>query len=194
LDNTEYYYGIKKDYCWHKAKRELIDILMQNKNNNQKILNIGTGTGEDLYVLNKYGQVHLVEINKNAFDMLPQEQYYKKTLGDACNLSYPNNFFDTVTSFDIFEHIKKDTQAVSECRRVLKKGSYLIFTVPAFQILFSGFDKWVNHIRRYSKKSLKKALFTIQGSEIDLLEYNFFPAVSRDKITDKTKLIIVLLS
>ena len=38
----------------------------------------------------------------------------------------------------------------------LEKNGYLIFIVPAFQLLFSDFDRAVGHYRRYEKKFFKE--------------------------------------
>ncbi|QCQ21375.1 class I SAM-dependent methyltransferase [Desulfoglaeba alkanexedens ALDC] len=49
---------------------------------------------------------------------------------DLTNLSFASAFFDFVLSFDVFEHIPGHRQAFRECRRVLRPGGTLFFTVP----------------------------------------------------------------
>ncbi|MFA4907990.1 MAG: hypothetical protein WC602_06975, partial [archaeon] len=51
-------------------------------------------------------------------------------------------------------HLENDELALKEARRVLKKGGKVVFSVPAFQFLFSSHDKAIGHYRRYSKKEL----------------------------------------
>lgn len=162
MDYKDYLAGNSKSNFWFRAKLDLINILLQkNLENSQKnlknlkILSIGTGTGEELYSLNKFGKVYVIDIEKRALDLIPSKLYKEKKICDTCNLTYPNNFFDLVVAFDVFEHIKNDRLAVSECRRVLKKRGVLIFSVPAFQFLYSAHDKALEHKRRYSKKELK---------------------------------------
>lgn len=45
-------------------------------------------------------------------------------------LSFRDESFDFVLSFDVFEHVPEYTKALSECSRVLKPGGFLLFTVP----------------------------------------------------------------
>ncbi|MBI5589576.1 MAG: class I SAM-dependent methyltransferase [Deltaproteobacteria bacterium] len=49
---------------------------------------------------------------------------------DLTGLSFRDEAFDFVLSFDVFEHIPNYRKAFSECRRVLKKGGVLFFTIP----------------------------------------------------------------
>ena len=125
---------------------------------NLKILNIGAGTGVDLEIMNRFGNIYIIDVNKKALDLIPSNLYSEKKVCDATALPYPNEFFDIVCSFDVFEHIKNDKKAVLEAHRVLKKKGLLLLMVPAFNFLFSAHDKALLHYRRYSKKKLYELL------------------------------------
>jgi SAM-dependent methyltransferase len=49
---------------------------------------------------------------------------------DMHSLPYPNDRFDLVVHSDTLEHVPNPVHALSECRRVLKPGGFLAFTVP----------------------------------------------------------------
>ena len=49
------------------------------------------------------------------------------------------------------EHIKDDLKEIKTASQKLKKGRFLIFSVPAYQSLYSSFDKKVGHYKRYNK-------------------------------------------
>jgi len=49
---------------------------------------------------------------------------------DLTKLSFADGQFDFVLSFDVFEHIQDYRKAFRECRRVLKKGGVLFFSIP----------------------------------------------------------------
>lgn len=49
---------------------------------------------------------------------------------DLTGLSFADEQFDVVLSFDVFEHIPNYRKAFRECRRVLKKDGLLFFSVP----------------------------------------------------------------
>ncbi|GAG73376.1 unnamed protein product [marine sediment metagenome] len=155
MDYRDYIDGQTGEQFWFKSKKDLINILM-NKigRKNLKILNIGSGTGVDLEIMNRFGNIYIIDINKKALDLIPSNLYSEKKVCDATALPYPNDFFDIVCSFDVFEHIENDKKAVLEAHRVLKKNGLLLLMVPAFNFLFSAHDKALLHYRRYSKKKL----------------------------------------
>jgi len=159
MDYRDYIDGQTGDQFWFRSKKDLINILM-NKigRKNLKILNIGAGTGVDLEIMNRFGNIYIIDVNKKALDLIPSNLYSEKKVCDATALPYPNEFFDIVCSFDVFEHIKNDKKAVLEAHRVLKKGGLLLLMVPAFNFLFSAHDKALLHYRRYSKKKLYELL------------------------------------
>ena len=159
MDYRDYIDGQTGEQFWFKSKKDLINILL-NKigRKNLKILNIGAGTGADLEIMNRFGNIYIIDVNKKALDLIPSNLYSEKKVCDATVLPYQNDFFDIVCSFDVFEHIKNDKKAVLEAHRVLKKRGLLLLTVPAFNFLFSAHDKALLHYRRYSKKKLYELL------------------------------------
>lgn len=162
MDYRDLQAGHTKGNFWFKAKNDLIGVLAEKaceKGKQLRILNIGAGTGDDLEVLRKFGKNYVIDLDKDALSVIDDKFCEEKLVGDACALPYDDNFFDVAVSFDVFEHIKDDQKAVDEVCRVLKDRGILIFTVPAFQFLFSSHDRALNHQRRYGKKSLKKLLF-----------------------------------
>ncbi len=202
MDYKDLQAGQNKNNFWFKAKNDLIEVLMQKICKNLprrplrqtrfdarrvearvkagkkrlKILNVGAGTGGDLKTLNKFGDIYVVDIDQNALAIIDNKLCVEKKLADACNLPYNNNFFDAVVSFDVFEHIKNDKKAAAEIHRVLKNNGVLVFTVPAFQFLFSSHDKALCHQRRYNAKSIKTLLS--QFSNLKIFFWNsllFFP-------------------
>ncbi|TAL48127.1 class I SAM-dependent methyltransferase [archaeon] len=147
---------------WIRAKSDLIDALLSNVGKHGKILNIGAGTGGEIKILKKYGKVYAIDINPNAVKFIPKRLCEEKKVCDATDIKYPDSSFDIVTSFDVFEHIGDDAKSVEEVCRVLKPRGYLIFTVPAFQMLFSSHDRALEHKRRYGKAALKSLLKNFQ--------------------------------
>lgn len=49
---------------------------------------------------------------------------------DLTRLSFEDGQFDFILCFDVFEHIPNYRRAFRECRRVLKKGGALFFSIP----------------------------------------------------------------
>jgi hypothetical protein len=73
-----------------------------------------------------------IDHNLTAIDILPQPKGFTGTyvVGDATNMPFEDNTFDTVISTDVLEHIPPDKKDdfVKECIRVAK--SYIIIAAP----------------------------------------------------------------
>ena len=52
---------------------------------------------------------------------------------DAQQLSFDDCSFDLVTSNQVFEHVPNIDKCLTECKRVLKPGGILLFTVPLYE-------------------------------------------------------------
>jgi SAM-dependent methyltransferase len=52
---------------------------------------------------------------------------------DLGRLSFADESFDVVLSFDVFEHIADHKPAFRECARILRKGGKMLWTVPFVQ-------------------------------------------------------------
>ena len=66
----------------------------------------------------------------------------------------PRSRFDTILYIDVLEHIEDDRGEMSRAAELLAPRGTLIVLSPAFQLLFSEFDRSVGHYRRYTRASL----------------------------------------
>ena len=83
------------------------------------------------------------------------------TLPDICTVvtgflqnQKAGELFDTVIYIDVIEHIEQDRAEIAEAFARLRPGGHLIVLVPAFQFLYSPFDRALGHFRRYSLPQL----------------------------------------
>lgn len=188
MDYKDLQAGNTSEYFWFRAKTDLIHAFMKKKfagNSDLKILNIGAGTGDDLKVLHTFGKNYVIDIDENALSVIDDNLCEDKQQADACKLPYQNNFFDVVVSCDVFEHIEDHITAVSEVYRVLKPNGVLLFTVPAFQSLYSSHDKALEHYRRYSKKTLLAALSPFGTKKFYYWNTLLFPFAATSRILRK---------
>lgn len=74
--------------------------------------------------------------------------------------------------FDVLEHIEDDVGFLTELHRKIEPSGRLYLTVPSYRWLWSREDERAGHYRRYTSRSLRRALH--QASfEIDFLSYFF---------------------
>ena len=71
---------------------------------------------------------------------------------------------------DVIEHIKNYDYEIKSTLKKLNKNGHLIINVPAFNILFTEFDKSVGHTKRFIKKDLRE-LAKDHGLKIKMIEY-----------------------
>jgi len=146
-------------HFWFAARLNLIDLLlrkvMTNKSTTKSILDIGCGTGTELSVLKKYGRVTALDFDQATLDLIKQ-QGIQTILADIEKFSLPQNNYDAVCCFDLLEHLTDDQKVLNNIFHSLKNNGYLIFTVPAWQFLYSTHDLALQHCRRYSQRELRK--------------------------------------
>ena len=120
-----------------------------------KVCEVGPGHGIvcDRYI--KLSQkISLYEKSEKLFKFL-KEKYKNNKKIKVYNRYFNQSklMYDTILYLDVLEHIKQPKKELKNVFRSLKKGGRLILTVPAYQHLFSQFDKDVGHYRRYTTKT-----------------------------------------
>lgn len=154
---------LETTFWWHVGRMNIIDKQLGELpgKKTRKILNIGAGTGGTIPTLEKHGSVTNVDTSDDAIALLKKSGYEVKKISGG-KLPFKDNEFDVITALDVLEHIDDDAGAIKEWQRVIKPGGHMIITVPAYQWLWSEHDETNMHYRRYTRKSLHKA---VHGSE-----------------------------
>jgi SAM-dependent methyltransferase len=78
-------------------------------------------------------------------------------IGTTADLD-PSSRFDTILYIDVLEHIEDDRAEMARAAELLAPRGALIVLSPAFQQLFSDFDRSVGHFRRYTRASLAEVM------------------------------------
>ena len=105
------------------------------------VLDIGCGAGgKTLYYASKgvkkiYG-VDVVEKYQNEAETLAETKgladKFEFVLGDAANLNFDDNFFDTIIMNDAMEHVAQPLDVLKECYRILKPSGRLYVNFPPY--------------------------------------------------------------
>ena len=92
----------------------------------------------------------------------------------------------SICAFDVIEHVEDDRRVFREVSRVLKDDGVLICSVPLYADLWTEFDDWVGHARRYDPSDLvaimagnqlnveRSAAFGMQPSNPRLVKYGMW--------------------
>lgn len=126
---------------WHLRRfKNVCEIISPVKG---QVLDVGCADGTFSEVIFKRTQAQKligVDVLKKSVDYASKR--FKKNpqmeflVADAEDLPFKNNQFEAVFCLETLEHILEPRKALSEMKRVLKPGGYLVFLVPTDSPLF----------------------------------------------------------
>jgi 2-polyprenyl-3-methyl-5-hydroxy-6-metoxy-1,4-benzoquinol methylase len=142
-----------------------------------KILEIGPGNGTmvDQYISKYFSDISVSEIDKKLNKTLVKKfknkknvKIYKKKINEF------KKKFNSIIYSDVIEHIEDDKKEIKSAFKRLNKNGHLIIMVPAFQFLYSEYDKSIGHYRRY-----KKSFFVnfAKKNKIKLVKILYFDSI-----------------
>lgn len=165
-------------YC----RTDLLKFVPQNKNN--RILEIGAGSGETLLKAKQSGlgeYVAGIELTKVENGNQSHPAIDRFIVGNIENLEleFEENFFDVILCGDVLEHLIDPWQCLSKLRPFLRAGGVIIASVPnvrywkvSMGLLFAGRWNYADngpldrtHLRFFVKQSVQH-LFTDAGFNI----------------------------
>jgi SAM-dependent methyltransferase len=169
------YYDLEGRHWWFLGRRKLFLRLLEQRlpaaTRPIDVLDFGCGTGAFLEHLDRFGTVSAVDADPSAVAFCHARGRAEVRLAPpGAPLPFPDAAFDLVTALDVIEHIDDDVAALAELRRVLRPGGLLLVAVPAFMFLWGKQDEVSHHHRRYTARTLRRAL-TAAGFGVDRTSY-----------------------
>lgn len=164
---------IEKDHWWFVARREILDDALKSLKlpKPARILEVGCGTGGNLGLLARFGDVRALEPDAESRQFASETSGISIDDGGLPNdLPYAKESFDLVCAFDVVEHVDDDAAAVKALASLVSPGGALVCTVPAFQWMWSRHDEMHHHKRRYLKPEFQ-ALFEGHGLTVERSAY-----------------------
>ena len=158
-------------HWWFKARREILNKQIKKYSTKKKmsILDFGSGSGTNIYMLSKYGEVDVYEKDNKTSNFLKKK--FNRNGIKIIKKCFSKKRYDLILAADVIEHIKNDKKIINNLNKILKKNGLIIVTVPAYQFLFSKKDQALKHFRRYNLNSLKK-LFSSDFKTLKISYYN----------------------
>ena len=144
---------LEQDHWWYVGRRKLFARVIDDLgvDPGAPTLDVGTSAGTNLRMLRDAGfsDVTGLDFSEEAARWCAEKGLGNVRQGDITAMPFGDEAFSLVLATDIIEHVDDDARALAEIRRVLRPGSPVLITVPAFPSLWGFQDEVSHHKRRY---------------------------------------------
>ena len=178
-------------HWWFTARRRILDGVIERivrPPRNARILELGAGTGHNLGMLSRFGEVEASELDPIARELASERLGRPVVEAALPDLGmFPAGTYDMVALLDVLEHVPDDKGSLKAIYGLLKPGAALLLTVPINPWMWSAHDVAHHHHRRYRKSEIRK-LAEDAGFEIELLSpFNslLFPPIAAVRLAGK---------
>jgi len=142
-----------------------------------KILDLGCGTAEMIFKLKQNGwEVWGVDFDRNAIKIAKRRFKLKNLFSDSFEDFFRKNQnlkFDTITFFEVLEHLQDPENFILNCRNILKPGGNVFISTPFRRRLFPNSNSWdfpPHHFTRWDEKSLQM-IFEKNGFSVEKITF-----------------------
>lgn len=151
--------ALEDTHWWYRERRALLARALRKLDGPAgHALDIGAAGGGNTRVLRSHGWQPVALEYSTDGAAVAAERGLDVIRADARYLPIQSGAMDLVTAFDILEHIEEDDLAAAEIHRVLRPGGTALIAVPADPKLWSDHDVAVNHVRRYTRETLRSVM------------------------------------
>jgi ubiquinone/menaquinone biosynthesis C-methylase UbiE len=146
---------------WGEINQARLSLILRHAG--KRILDVGCATGNYIRNLTARGY------DAHGLDMLPSKEWEsglegRIRQGDIREMPFADSEFDTVTAFEVLEHIDDVDKAIEELKRVTKKN--VILSVPdceapeVFKEAGLAFHHWTDrtHLHFFTAETLRQKL------------------------------------
>jgi SAM-dependent methyltransferase len=185
LENSHWWFLAKKGYI-----KTILDLYLTKREN--KILDIGCGTGGMMDMLKEYGSVFGLDRHEAACAFTRRRNHFPPIKGDANQLPFKKKTFDLIVLLDVLYHqyIIDDKEVLNQVYELLAPKGFLLITDSAFAFLKSTHDVAVMARHRYTLREmtakLKTAHFSIEKKSY--LYFTLFPIILLSRLIGKISL------
>ena len=147
----QYYESAEREHWWFRGRAKMVENLLAQclPCKAGRVVDLGAGS---------------VSLFPAAFDVVKVDMVVPDGVAghfvkaSVANMPFRDGSFVGAGLFDVLEHLTDPEVVLGEARRVIGPGGFLIYTVPAFQSLWSRHDDLVGHVRRYRPFQVQRLL------------------------------------
>ena len=164
MEETAYHslYAREMTHWFCTTRREVIAQILGRAHAENRVLEIGSGTGGNVGMLRAYGALTCIEPSSLGRKLTEIRE------GPGIDLRgglWPQEDpldsgekFDLIALLDVLEHIDADVASLAAAREHLAPGGRVVITVPSYQWMWSAHDTSLHHVRRYTRRSITSAV------------------------------------
>jgi SAM-dependent methyltransferase len=163
-------FAVKDGHFWFTHRRLAIREAARGclPGEGARILDFGCGDGEVLTELSRHFRA--VGLDPRVNDLaLARRRGATRLVAASGDLPPFTRCFDLVGLFDVVEHVAGDTNLLRDAAALAVPGGFILLTVPADPRLWSKFDRYAGHYRRYTRRALEGLLRDAGLEQVRLL-------------------------
>ena len=151
---------VEDRHWWFRAKRALVMDALESVPLDGVAVDVGCGSGAMVRELSaRWPVVVGTDFEKHALDLSRQRFTGLGGVQAAAEfVPLRTAIAGCVVSLDVIEHLDDDVAGLREYRRVVEDGGLVVVAVPAYRWAWSDHDVALGHRRRYTRRSLRRAL------------------------------------
>lgn len=179
----EVLYKSSNHFWYHHRNKIILDSIMKyckKAKEDTYLLELGAGSGNIALFLKCKG------FKIDASDMYDSAlKYFEGRVDNTfiynITLGYiPDKFkhrYDVVILGDVIEHLHEPVSALKKCSDFLKAGGLILLTVPALMQLWTPYDQFAGHKKRWDKEGLEMELKESAYQIEEIKYFMFIPAI-----------------
>lgn len=195
-------YQDKSKKYFNNPRVDLIGLIPKNENN--KILEVGAGSGDTLVEIKKLKlakEVVGVELMKLDDSQQKNSEIDRIIFGniETIELDFPGEYFDVIICGDVLEHLLDPANALKKLHKYLKTDGVLITSIPNFREIhnlckiviqadFKYEDEGIldrTHLRFFCKKNIIELLISAKFTPIEIHSgFRLYKETGKKKIFD----------